>query len=122
MCDYAGIDTPARWPGRSARALAEGAQPSDWRNELVIETYLDLGGGPPNAQSMGRALRTERYQDSVYAMGRHREQLVDLNADPGEMVNLAVDAGYREVLNDHRRRLLSWCKETGDTFARMCMA
>ncbi len=121
LCDYAGIEAPAGLPGRSVRPLAEGAQPPDWRDELVIETCLDLGSGPHGAQSMGRALRTERYKYSVYAMGRHREQLVDLEADPGEMVNLAVDAGHREVLNDHRRRLLAWCGETGDAFASLCL-
>jgi hypothetical protein len=47
-------------------------------------------------------------------MGRHREQLIDLQNDPGEMVNLAVNARFKNELDDHRRRLRDWCEKTND--------
>ena len=34
--------------------------------------------------------------------------------DRDEMHNLAANPKYRDVLNDHRRRLAVWCKETKD--------
>ena len=34
-----------------------------------------------------------------------------------EMVNLAVEKRYEEILNEHRRHLADWCGKTGDRFA-----
>ncbi len=34
-----------------------------------------------------------------------------------EIVNLAVEKRYQEILNEHRRRLADWCRKTGDRFA-----
>jgi arylsulfatase A-like enzyme len=118
MCDYAGIEPPAHLPGQSLRPLLEG-QPSSWRDQLTIETNVDIGSGP-GGQLVARAIRTDRYKYSVYPMGRYREQLVDLEADPGEMVNLAVSARSRDILDDHRQRLLEWCTETDDPFLSAC--
>jgi len=121
LCDCAGIDTPDGLPGQSVRPLAEGRQPSVWRDQVAIETRLDYAGMPGTAQSMARAVRTDRYKYSVYPIGRYREQLIDLQEDPGEMVNLAVQANCRDILNDHRKRLLDWCRETDDPFVSLCV-
>ncbi len=121
ICDFAGIEPPAGLDGRSLCELAEGREPASWRDQLAVETYLDLGLGSAGVQSMARALRTPRYKYSLYAMGRYREQLVDLNADPGEMVNLALDAAHGEVLSEHRKRLLDHCRATDDPFERLCV-
>ena len=93
MCDYAGIAPPKALGGLSVRALAEGRQPASWRKHLAVESQI------------GRMVRTDRYKYSAYDSGRHAEQLIDLQKDPGEMVNLAEDAGHRDVLNEHRRLL-----------------
>ena len=37
-------------------------------------------------------------------------------ADPGEMVNLAEDAEYQTVLNQHRQYLADWSQQEGDNF------
>jgi hypothetical protein len=44
--------------------------------------------------------------------------LFDRAADPGEQVNLALEARHRQLLDEHRRRLRDWCVATGDAFAR----
>jgi arylsulfatase A-like enzyme len=107
LCDYADADVPADLHGRSLRPAIEGEDP-DWRDAVVTETHMyDLDG---------RMVRTEDYKYAVYGRGRHREQLFDLEADPGEMVNLAVDARYEDALAEHRERLLDWCVETGDLY------
>ena len=41
----------------------------------------------------------------------HMEVLRD---DPGEMINLAVEARHDETLQAQRARLRSWCEQTGD--------
>ena len=61
-------------------------------------------------------VRTEEFKYAVYSWGANREQLMDMVADPSEMVNLAVETRYADVLADHRRRLWDWCLETGDVF------
>jgi choline-sulfatase len=91
LCDFAGIDPPAELPGRSVKPLCSGRSPDAWRSELVVESQA------------GRMLRTERYKYNRYDSGAHREQLIDLEEDPGEMVNLAENADYGEVLERHRR-------------------
>jgi len=65
----------------------------------------------------GRMLRTDRHKYNVYETGNHREQLIDLKTDPGEMLNLAEDPSYKDILQDHRQRLRQWIKQTGDKIA-----
>jgi arylsulfatase A-like enzyme len=63
-----------------------------------------------------RMVRTQRHKYVVYSYGRYREQLMDLDADPGEMVNLAVESRHADTLAEHRQRLWRWCQDTDDRF------
>ena len=47
--------------------------------------------------------------------GHHREQLIDLVADPGEMKNLALDPEAAPVLDEHRRLLQEWYLQNGES-------
>ncbi len=109
LCDYAGIETPEGLHGRSLRALAQGKDtkegPSQWRDFVVSESQN------------GRMLRTDRFKYCIYDSGRHREQLIDLKNDPGEMKNLAELETYKDVLNKHRQLLQGWVERTGDKIA-----
>jgi len=118
ICDYAGVEIPTDLPGRSLRPLLEGGQAETWRSDLVVETQTGIGDGP-GGPPLARALVGERYKYSVYAMGRWREQLIDLQADPGEMVNIAVEQRRAELLQEHRERLRAWCLKTGDEGAKL---
>jgi len=111
LCDYAGVEPPEGLPGRSVRPIAEGREVDAWHDHLVAETWLREGDG-----TRGRMVRTNRYKYICYDWGRYREQLFDMDEDPGEMVNLAVNAAYRSVLQEHRSRLSKWCEETEDVF------
>jgi len=106
LCDYAGIEPPEGLPGRSLRELVETGTADGWRESLVTQAAT-LGG---------RMVRTDRYKYALYRQGRPQEQLFDLVDDPGETVNLAVEAEYADVLDEHRELLLEWCRETGDLF------
>jgi len=105
LCDYAGIKPPADLPGRSVRALAEGRPVEAWRSYVVSET------------SGGRMVCSGRYKYCVYAEGERREQLVDLEKDPGEMKNLAADPAHAEVLASHRQFLREWVVTNQDKLA-----
>lgn len=104
LCAAAGIPAPEGIDGRDA--LAPGKEP------VVVETLFDTGERP---RTSGRALVDGRWKYTVYSWGRHREQLHDLEADPGELRNLAAESAYDGVLARLRGELLAWCLETGDT-------
>jgi len=107
LCDYADAEVPADLRGRSLRPIASGEGADEWRDYVVTQSTHEL---------TARMVRTPRYKYTVYEQGRPREQLFDVEADRGEMVNLAVDADHEDVLQDHRELLLEWCLETGDEF------
>ncbi|NQT54334.1 sulfatase-like hydrolase/transferase [bacterium] len=105
LCDYAGVAPPEGLHGASLRAIAEGRPTATWRDHLVIESQN------------GRMVRTKRHKYNVYDSGKHREQLINLEADPGEMTNLAEDPRHKATLDQHRALLQRWVEATGDTIA-----
>nr|WP_255519063.1 sulfatase-like hydrolase/transferase [Kitasatospora sp. SID7827] len=117
LCDLAGIapppgssgpSDPSGLPGRSVRA-------PDPHPYVVVETRWE---GPGLQNALGRMVRAGRHKYVCYAWGDHREQLFDLAADPGELVNLAVDARHAEPLDRFRRLLAAHCAAGADPFAR----
>ncbi len=105
LCDFAGIEPPEALLGRSVRALAEGRAAPDWRPYVVSETHG------------GRMICSGRYKYCVYEKGLSREQLVDLEKDPGEMKNLAADPAYADILARHRQYLREWVETDHDKLA-----
>ncbi len=102
LCDYAGAVWPESLLGRSLRPVAEGKKMLDWREYVVSENPY------------GRMLRTKRFKYCLYDAGKHREQLIDMDNDPGEMENLAGDPAYRRVLARHRQFLRQWAAKNED--------
>jgi arylsulfatase A-like enzyme len=119
LCDYAGIGPPAGLPGLSLKETANGKSRKDPREFLVVSNRM-VQGGPVDGVTPkpdGRMLRSQRYKYCAYSEGRRRESLVDMEQDPGEMVNLAGDPKHRATLERHRRLLAGWCAKYGDGFA-----
>ena len=67
-------------------------------------------------------VRTERYKYCVFSRGTRRESLVDMQADPGETNDLAVDPKYREILLKHRELLARFSKEHNDPLVAELLA
>nr|MBC8216965.1 DUF4976 domain-containing protein [Planctomycetota bacterium] len=63
-----------------------------------------------------RMVRSDRYKYIVYAKGEMREQLFDLDLDPGETTNLVQRPEMKTTTEVHRDMLREWIKQTGDTF------
>ena len=53
-------------------------------------------------------------QRSCFVSPRPAEELYDVEADPDELVNLAGDRKYAEVIGEMRHALAGWKRETGD--------
>lgn len=110
VCTWADVDTPQ---SRGRPLNLTGSAPTPDR-DVVVETRFDRPGPP---LTRGRALYAGPYKYTVYSWGRHREQLHNIDDDPGEMRNLAVESRFDDVLDDMRVRLLRWCRETDDADA-----
>jgi arylsulfatase A-like enzyme len=125
FCDTAGIPLPAEdLEGRSLLELCGGEPGTPWRDAVFVENCADPESGG-NSESdkrrvgkrnMGRAMVSKRWKYSVWKWGHNREQLIDLENDPGEMQNLAVVSRYGDRLEEMRRRLHEWTQRTGDPF------
>ncbi len=109
-----GVSLPgASLPGVSLRPLVEASASTSSphrRNHIVCESRFD------KTDIQARMVRSERFKYVLHSSGQYREMLFDMDNDPGEMVNLAVEARWADVLGEHRKRLLDWCLATGDNF------
>jgi len=115
LCDYAGIKIPGYLPGRSLKHIGN----KEDREYIVVENKM-IQGSPVDGikpEPSGRMVRSKKYKYVVYDIRKRRESLVDLENDPGEMVNLAEEKEYQGVLENHRQSLREWCKKYNDTFA-----
>lgn len=108
VCDYAGVTLdPSLYRGRSLRPVVEG-RVTTLHEEVFVETLLSGVG------MRGWSIVGPRYKYVLYQWGRNREALYDLQEDPGEMINLAVDRRYAGELNRLRRALYEWGERIGD--------
>ena len=112
VCDYAGAEMPVGLTGRSLKPILEGDPPELWAEYVVSEVEDEKHY--KNARA--RMVRSARYKYMVFERGRNREQLFDLEADPGEMKNLAANPEFAQTLQQHREYLREWCIQTNDMF------
>jgi arylsulfatase A-like enzyme len=105
VCDVADAECPDVFPGGSLAPFLRAQHPP-WRDFVVSEMSC--------AQVHGRMVRTPRYNYICYMGGEKQEQLFDMQDNPGEMHNLACDPQLMDVLQEHRRILLNWCRKTDD--------
>jgi arylsulfatase A-like enzyme len=105
ICDYAGISGPAVLRGESLRQVID--KPETAGHEFVVSEMA--GGG---AGGLGRSfmVRTTQYKYMVFPGAERAELLFDLQADPGEMKNLAGEASLAGELKRHRELLAQWNK------------
>lgn len=96
LCDYAGVEPPARMRGRSLRGILEsdGAPGSEF---IVSEV----------AGNAGRMVRMQRYKYIAYA-GDSVEQLFDMSEDPRETQNLSAESRHVGTVAEHRKLLKEW--------------
>jgi arylsulfatase A-like enzyme len=114
ILDFAEIPCPDTMPGHSLKPITLGKSETLPRRYVVAETIF--ASGTRQFGVSGRMLRTAEYKYTIYNKGNCREQLFDMDRDPGEMNNLAVDNEFRHELNRHRQLLADWARETNDDF------
>jgi len=118
LCGVAGIQPAEPMPGMNLMGTATGRVRHDPRSYVVSSNHMTQGAPVDGKihKPRGRMVRSQRYKYCVYDQGKHRESLVDLAHDPGEMVNIADQPQAQETLKAHRQMLAEWSKSVGDTF------
>ncbi len=112
MCDYAEVACPDR-TGVSLRSLFENpATPG--REYILSELHPDT----EDLDMQARMIRSSRFKYISYSEGVNPEQLFDLETDPGEVRNLALDRAFAKELERHREMLVNSCTKTGDDFCQ----
>lgn len=109
LLEAAGAPMPEGLHGRVLPLRDEAEDPD---RTIAVETRFERSDPP---LTRGRAVYRGRYKYAVYSWGRYREQLHDLDEDPGEQRNLAVESAFDVVRDEMRLALLDWCRQSGDT-------
>lgn len=108
---FAGLEAPARWPGRSllpALASASSSGFDDAYTEWVDNKSKRFG------HLAYRLVRTPSRKLIVWEDPSRPRELYDLETDPREAKNLAGDPDLEAVERDLVRRLLHWLEKAED--------
>lgn len=115
ICAYANIAKSTYLTGENLKPIFESKTNDLERDFIVVETKFD---GEQAYGTAGRAIIAKRYKYVLYNWGGNREQLFDLQNDPYELVNLALDTSNLKIVDGFRLKLYTWCKTTNDAFLR----
>ena len=105
--DLANIPVPERYQGHSLKPIVSGTVPQDWRTETFHEHFAVRNRIPA-----WEGIRTSRYKYARY-FDHDYEFLHDLQNDPDELVNLAMDPAQAETLQVMRERTTRIVTELG---------
>ena len=100
ILSYAGLPVPPQMQGASMRPLFEESAPR-WRDAVFYEYWKELVHAIPTMT----AVRTDRYKLISYPEIDDLDELFDLQKDPHEMTNLAVDPAHAALHATMKARL-----------------
>ncbi|MFP3897351.1 MAG: sulfatase [Anaerolineales bacterium] len=121
--DFAGLDVPEAFQGRSFRPLLRGRTPSDWRQSMYYRYWMHKAHHNVYAHY---GLRTKRhkliyyYNDALGQPGAIDEnydpewELFDLKEDPHELNSVYDDPDYANVVRELKDELHRLQRELGD--------
>ncbi|MFN3241149.1 MAG: sulfatase [Planctomycetota bacterium] len=96
---YAGVEAPSGYDGASLVPLVQGEQVT-WRDTFAYEHHMAHPKIPPSVGVRGPRFVYARY----YRQQPAYEQLFDLQNDPEQLVNLAGNPAFAELLAAQRTR------------------
>jgi choline-sulfatase len=110
LCDLAGLPIPPSFDGKSLLKNLQTLGSVD-RPYAVSQWHTEWG----YTVSPSRMVRTERYK-YIHFLEDNFEELYDLEKDPYEMKNIAKEVYSSTVLENHRKLLKEYIKETKDPY------
>jgi arylsulfatase A-like enzyme len=104
ILDYAGIAPPEIYEGTSLVPLVRNETPAAWRQHFMCEHRMDHAQIPKFIGVRGQRYVYANYyeQDPPY------EYLHDLETDPDQLMNLARDPDYENVLVEMRQQCVQF--------------
>lgn len=112
ILDFAGIDAPKTWQGKSLVPLVSGKTKSIARDTAFIEHIWEFENIPPS-----EGVRTKDWKYFRYVNDQSVEELYYLKDDPKEINNLAKDAKYAEKLSAFREKTNRLILELSDDYS-----
>ncbi|MFO7918576.1 MAG: DUF4976 domain-containing protein, partial [Anaerolineae bacterium] len=121
--DFASVDVPEGFQGRSFRPLLRGQTRSDWRQSMYYRYWMHKAHHNVYAHY---GLRTKRYKLIYYyndALGQPGAidetyapewELFDLQRDPHELNSVYDDPAYADVVEELKKELHCLQRELGD--------
>ncbi|MFO7822157.1 MAG: sulfatase [Lentisphaeria bacterium] len=122
--DYAGIDIPEHYQGRSFRELLQGHAPDDWRQSMYYRYWMHAAHHNVYAHY---GIRTHRYKLIYYyadGLGQpgtpeghvHEPEweLFDLKKDPHELNSVYNNPDYADIVRELKDELHRLQDEVGD--------
>ena len=110
--DWAGIEVPEKYQGRSLKPVVSKGKPADWRTDTFHEHFAVRSRIPAF-----EGIRNKQYKYVRYMDHGNYEFLHDLTKDPDELQNLAKDPAYKSVLDKMRVRTQQRVQELGGELA-----
>jgi arylsulfatase A-like enzyme len=83
-----------------------------WPKDTIYHEKTRLQHDDPTTLAKAAMVRTERWKYVARLAGK--EELYDLSADPGELVNRIDEEGLSDVVAGLRTQLLQWFLLTAD--------
>ncbi len=106
LLECAGIEVPKDVQGDSFKAILEGKNPTDWRQELLYTYY---GRGAHNVASH-YGIRTDRYK-LIHFQKTDEWELYDLKKDSDEMNNLYSNPEHKTKAEEMKKSLKGLLKK-----------
>ncbi|MGH7130051.1 MAG: sulfatase-like hydrolase/transferase, partial [Planctomycetaceae bacterium] len=104
LVELCGLTPPEGLEGHSLVPLLNDPQ-AEWNHPA----YTVHGS---SEKLRGIAVRTQRYRYARYGDGPGEEMLIDIEADPHELRNLAADPKFQKVRDEHARLLREFLRKT----------
>jgi len=108
ILDFAGIERPSTWQGKSLVPIVNGQQKSVKRDTVLIEHLWEFDNIPPS-----EGVRTAEWKYFRYINNKFFEELYNLVDDPKETINLINDKKYKKELQNLRDK----CDELTQKYA-----
>ncbi len=128
FCEVTGLKTPWKQHGRDISPLLKNSETNEWQSPMLMEHMGQLYGSDTRVIPVGKAA-TEQNGVPPWVLirdGQHKyvrtlvegevEEIYDLDADPEELVNLAVKPEHAELLATLRAKTIAELRRTGAPF------
>ncbi|MDX1284171.1 MAG: sulfatase-like hydrolase/transferase, partial [Draconibacterium sp.] len=99
ILDYAGVEIPENYQGKSLKPVVTGEAKSLNRDTILVEHLWEFENIPPS-----EGVRTNEWKYLRYINDKSIEELYDLKKDSKEINNLAGDPKYQKVLDEFRAK------------------